>query len=87
MATVQAQLVYYTSDEGLADKLTNGQFASQHSSSYSSLPLARPVLIDLVLISAFIFLLPVGGIVSKSNPYFCSYTANTRYPRNRLAPR
>ena len=47
MATVQAQLVYYTSDERLADKLTNGRRA----------PLAA-------LTSAFIFLLPIGGIVS-----------------------
>lgn len=39
MATVQAQLVYYTSDERLADKLTNGAYehcASLYQNSISS---------------------------------------------------
>jgi hypothetical protein len=64
MATVQAQLVYYTSDEGLADKLTNGTL---NPSPYRFVLVKRSFFHSL-LMPAFIFLLPVGGIVSKQSP-------------------
>ena len=62
LATVNSQLVYYTGEQQLADNLTDGTPPPYlHLIEYANQP-------------AFIFLLPLGGLISTPPPHLASMT-------------
>jgi hypothetical protein len=76
LATVNSQLVYYTGEQQLADNLTDGVSSFPSDTNY----------FEFTDDTAFIFLLPLGGLIGTPLHlnHFEMKRADDRHPRHWL---